>query len=72
MQNKTYTDNLEVSGEDELSEIKKNAPRGAKGYAEVNDKVIYFIKSAVGWRQIKGNLISFHDSGLPSQMIKLL
>lgn len=45
-----------------IEEIKKNAPNGAKGYAEYEGKVFYFIKSNYGWRQIKGNIIQFDDA----------
>lgn len=45
-------------------EIKDNAPIGAKGYTWYEGKVFYFIKSNYGWRQIKGNIIQFDDTGL--------
>lgn len=45
-------------------EIKDNAPIGAKGYAWYECEVFYFIKSNYGWRQIKGNIIQFDDTGL--------
>lgn len=45
-------------------EIGKSIPIGAKGYAEYEGKTYYFIKSNYGWRQIKGNIIQFDDTGL--------
>lgn len=45
-------------------EIKEQAPIGAKGYAEYNGKIFYFIKSNYGWRQIKGNIIQFDDANM--------
>lgn len=47
-----------------IEEIGKNAPIGAKGYADYEGKIYYFIKSNYGWRQIKGNIIQFDDTGL--------
>ena len=46
------------------NKIKANAPKGAKGYAEYEGKIYYFIKSNYGWRQIKDNVIQFDDTGL--------
>ena len=45
-------------------EIRKNAPSGAKGYAEYDGKIFYFIKSNYGWRQIKSNVIQFDDANM--------
>lgn len=52
--------------------IKENAPVGAKFYAEIQGKVIYFILTKVGYRQIKDNLIVFYDSNVPIELIKPL
>lgn len=45
-------------------QIKANAPEGAKGYAEYNGQIFYFIQSNYGWRQIKGNIIQFDDANM--------
>ena len=47
-----------------LEEIRKNKPDGATGYAEFNERTYYFIMSSFGWRQVKGNIINFHNSGI--------
>lgn len=47
-----------------IDEIRKNAPVGAKGYAEHNGSIFYFIKSSYGWRQIKNNVIQFDDANM--------
>lgn len=45
-----------------IDKIRKEAPEGARGYAEIGGNIYYFIKSNYGWRQIKGNMIQFDDS----------
>ncbi len=47
-----------------IDEIRKGAPSGAKGYAEFEGNIFYFIKSSYGWRQIKGNVIQFDDANI--------
>lgn len=54
-----------------IEEIRKGAPKGAKGYAEYEDSIFYFIKSNYGWRQIKGNVIQFDDANM-DELIKPL
>lgn len=54
-----------------IEEIRKGAPKGAKGYAEYEGSVFYFIKSNYGWRQIKGNIIQFDDANM-DELIKPL
>ena len=47
-----------------IDEIRKKAPEGAKGYAEYDGNIFYFIKSNYGWRQIKNNVIRFDDANM--------
>ena len=55
-----------------IEEIRKNAPSGAWFYADIESVIIYLFKSSYGFRQIKGNVISFCDSGIPLEWIKPL
>ena len=55
-----------------IEEIRKNAPDGAKFYANIEGVIIYLFKSSYGFRQIKNNVISFCDSGIPLEWIKPL
>ena len=55
-----------------IEEIRKNRPIGATAYAQLESSTIYLFKSNHGYRQIKGNLISFYDSGIPLDQIKPL
>ena len=55
-----------------IEEIRKNAPDGSKFYANIEGVIIYLFKSSYGFRQIKGNVISFCDSGIPLEWIKPL
>ena len=47
-----------------IEEVRKNKPIGATAYAQLESSTIYLFKSNHGYRQIKGNLISFYDSGI--------
>lgn len=61
-------------------EILEGKPSGATHYAiigEVGDviepsQVIYLFESPYGFRQIKGNLIGFASTGIPTSEIKRL
>ena len=55
-----------------IEEIRKNKPEGATAYAQLESNTVYLFKSNHGYRQIKGNLISFYDSGIPLDQIKPL
>ena len=55
-----------------IEEIRKNAPKGARFYANIEVVIIYLFKSNYGFRQIKKNVISFCDSGIPLEWIKPL
>ena len=55
-----------------IEEIRKNKPIGATAYAQLESSTIYLFKSNHGYRQIKGNLISFYDGGIPLDQIKPL
>ena len=55
-----------------IEEIRKNAPDGARFYANIEGVIIYLFKSSYGFRQIKKNVISFCDSGIPLEWIKPL
>lgn len=55
-----------------IEEIRKNKPKGATAYADIKGIIIYLFKSNYGYRQIKDNIISFYDSGIPSNQIKPL
>ena len=53
-------------------EILEGKPSGATHYAIINGKVIYLFESPYGFRQIKGNLIGFACTGIPTSEIKSL
>lgn len=55
-----------------IDEIRKNAPKGATHHTDKYDDIIYFFKSKYGFRQIKDNVISFYDIGIPISEIKPL
>ena len=55
-----------------IEEIRKNAPSGATSYADIDGIIVYLFKSNYGYRQIKDNIISFYDSGIPLDQIKPL
>ena len=55
-----------------IEEIRKGAPSGAIGYVKYSNSILYFIKSNYGWRQIKGNIISFYESGISDADIQPL
>jgi hypothetical protein len=47
-------------------------PKGATHYAEVDGNIIYLFRSNYGFRQIKGNIIGFMETGIPLEDIKPL
>lgn len=48
-----------------IEEIRKNAPKGATHYSDsIEGIILYFFESSYGFRQIKGNIINFYDSGV--------
>jgi hypothetical protein len=47
-----------------LDDIRSKAPEGATHYNDEYGFILYFIKSSYGFRQIKGNIINFHCSGV--------
>ena len=61
-------------------EILEGKPSGATHYAIIGDvgevtnpsQVIYLFESPYGFRQIKGNLIGFACTGIPTSEIKRL
>lgn len=53
-------------------EILEGKPSGATHYAIIDGKVIYLFESTYGFRQIKGNLIGFACTGIPTSEIKRL
>lgn len=53
-------------------EILEGKPSGATHYAIIGGKVIYLFESPYGFRQIKGNLIGFACTGIPTSEIKRL
>ena len=53
-------------------EILEGKPSGATHYAIIDGKVIYLFESPYGFRQIKGNLIGFACTGIPTSEIKRL
>lgn len=55
-----------------IKEIRNNNPDGATAYADIKGIIIYLFRSNYGYRQIKGNIISFYDSGIPLDQIKPL
>lgn len=55
-----------------LDSIREGKPSGATHYAIIDGVVIYLFKSSHGFRQIKGNLIGFHCTGIPECDIKEL
>lgn len=56
-----------------IEEIRKNAPSGATHYFDYDKGfIVYLFKYNYGYRQIKDNIISFYDSGIPLDQIKPL
>ena len=53
-------------------EILEGKPSGATHYAIIDGKVIYLFESPYGFRQIKGNLIGFASTGIPTSEIRRL
>lgn len=47
-----------------IEEIRKAAPKGATHYNSDHGVILYFFRSSQGFRQIKGNIINFYDSGI--------
>ena len=62
------TEDLQV----DLDSILEGSPSGATHYAILDGMVIYLFKSSHGFRQIKGNLIGFHSTGISEFDIKEL
>ena len=55
-----------------IEEIRKNKPNGATAYADIMGIIVYLFNSNYGYRQVKGNIISFYDSGIPLDQVKPL
>lgn len=53
-----------------IEEVRKNKPEGATHYFIYEGNANYFIKSKYGFRQVKGNIISFLDSGLTASELQ--